>query len=68
MNWYPLLGLLALAYAGIVFWLTIKKPEKLWKIGKIQAIVKFLGEKGTNIFFYFWGIAALALAFWLFTL
>ena len=68
MNWYPLLGLLALAYAGIVFWLTIKKPEKLWKIGKIQAIVKFLGEKGTDIFFYIWGIAALVLAFWLFTL
>jgi hypothetical protein len=68
MNWYPLLGLLSLAYAGVVFWLTIKKPEKLWGIGKIQGFVKVLGEKGTDIFFYIWGVGALVLGIWLFTL
>lgn len=68
MNWYPLFGLLAFAYAGLVFWLTIKKPEKLWGIGKIQAFVKTLGERGTEIFFYAWGVASVALGVWLFTL
>ena len=61
MNWNPLFALLAFAYAGLVFWLTIKKPEKLWGIGKIQAFVKILGEKGTDIFFYIIGVAAAAL-------
>ena len=68
MNWYPLLGLLALAYAGVCFWLVAKKPEKIWKIGKIQAFVKVLGDKGTDIFFSVWGIAAAGLGIWLFTL
>jgi hypothetical protein len=68
MNWYPLLALLAFVYTGIVFWLTIKKPEKLWGMGKIQAIVKFLGERGTEIFFYIWGVAFAALGIWLLTL
>ena len=68
MNWYPLLGLLALAYAGLVFWMAIKKPEKLWSIGKIQTMVKLMGEKGTNIFLYVFGTAFVGLGIWLFTL
>lgn len=68
MNWNPLFALLAFGYAGLVFWLTIKKPEKLWNIGKIQAFVKVLGERGTDIFFYIFGAAAAALGVWLLTL
>ena len=68
MNWYPLLALLAFAYTGLVLWITIKKPEKLWDMGKIQVIVKVLGERGTEIFFYFWGITFAALGIWLLTL
>ena len=68
MNWYPLLGLLALAYAGLVFWMVIKKPEKLWSIGKIKTMVKLMGEKGTDIFLYVFGIAFVVLGIWLFTL
>lgn len=68
MNWYPLLGLLALVYAALVVFLAIKKPEKLWKIGKIQAFIKVLGEKGTEIFFYVWALIFLAVGIWLFTL
>ena len=68
MNWYPLLGLLALAYAGLVFWMVIKKPEKLWSIGKIQTMVKLMGEKGTDIFLYVFGTAFAGLGIWLFTL
>jgi hypothetical protein len=68
MNWYPLLGLLALAYAGLVIFITVKKPEKLWQIGKIQAFVKVLGERGTEIFFYVFAVIFLVLGVWLFTL
>jgi hypothetical protein len=68
MNWYPLLGLLALAYAGLVIFITVKKPEKLWQIGKIQAFVKVLGERGTEIFFYVFAVIFLVLGIWLFTL
>ncbi|MCJ7733615.1 MAG: hypothetical protein MUP11_03610 [Anaerolineales bacterium] len=68
MNWYPLLGLLALVYAGVVFWMVIKKPEKLWSIGKVQTIIKVLGERGTDIFFYVFGAAFAALGIWLLTL
>jgi hypothetical protein len=69
MNWYPLLGLLALAYAALVVVLgATKKPEVLWNMGKIQAFVKVLGEKGTVIFFYILGAAVAVLGIWLFTL
>ncbi len=69
MNWYPLLGLLALAYAALVIYLgATKKPEVLWNMGKIQAFVKVLGEKGTVIFFYILGAGVAALGIWLFTL
>jgi len=69
MNWYPLLGLFALAYAVLVTYLAAtKKPKSIWNMGKVQAFVKVLGEKGTVIFFYVWGIAFAALGVWLFTL
>jgi hypothetical protein len=69
MNWYPLLGLIALAYASLVIILAAtKKPEPLWNMAKIQAFVKVLGEKGTVIFFYVWGSSFAALGIWLFTL
>ena len=66
MNWYPLLGMLALVYALAVFFITIKKPTKIWEMKKIQTFIKVLGDKGTVIFFYIWGTAALVLSIWLF--
>ncbi len=69
MNWYPLLGLLALAYAAFVIYIAAtKKPESIWNMAKVQGFVKVLGEKGTVIFFFIWGIAFAALGVWLFTL
>jgi len=68
MNWYPLLALLAFVYTGVVFWVTIKKPEKLWSISKVQWFVKNLGERGTEIFFIIFGLAFAALGVWLLTL
>lgn len=69
MNWYPLLGLLALIYAGFVFYLgATKKPVAIWNMGKIQMFKKVLGEQGTVIFFYVWAVLFIALGIWLFTL
>ena len=54
MNWYPLLGLVALAYAVFVSYVAAtKKPESIWNMDKVQGLVKVLGEKGTVIFFFF---------------
>ena len=69
MNWYPLLGLLAVAYAGICIYLgAAKKPESIWNMAKIQWFVKVLGEKGAVVFFYVWGGLFGILGIWLFTL
>ncbi len=65
MNWYPLLALLAFAYTGLVFWVTIKKPEKIWNISKVQMFVKLLGERGTEVFFYIFGGLFAVLGVWL---
>lgn len=59
MAWKPLLALVLFAYAAFVFYIAAtKKPEKVWNMGKIQAFIKVLGEKGTIIFFYIWGAIA----------
>ncbi len=67
MDGFALLGILAFVYAAIVFFITFKKPEKIWNIGKIQGFRKVLGENGTVIFFLIWGLLAVALGVWLFT-
>lgn len=66
MNWNPILGLLALAYAVAVVFIAFKKPEAIWKMGKIQGFVKVLGEQGTVIFFYVWAALFCGLGLWLF--
>ncbi len=68
MNWYPLLGLLALAYAGLVIWIAVKKPPALWDMVKIRAFRKVLGDQGTVIFFYVWAALFVGVGIWLFTL
>ncbi len=60
------LGLLAFVYAAFVVFVAMKKPEGIWKMGKIQAFVKVLGEKGTVIFFYAWGVLFVGLGIWAF--
>ena len=68
MNIVPLLGLLAFVYAGLVIWIAVKKPEKLWNMAKIKAFIKVLGEQGTVILFYIWGGAFLVLGLLCFTI
>lgn len=67
MNGKALLVILAFIYAGLVFFITFKKPPKIWSMGKIRAFERVLGEKGTVIFFYAFGSLAVALGIWLMT-
>lgn len=61
MNGMALLGIVLILYAGLVIFIAIKQPPKIWQMAKIQGFIKVLGEKGTVIFFYVWaGIALVA--------
>ncbi|MEE4195617.1 MAG: hypothetical protein V2J07_10510 [Anaerolineae bacterium] len=68
MNIYPLLALLCFVYVGLVVWIAVKKPEKLWNMGKVKAFRKVLGDRGTEIFFYVIAAIFVGLGIWLFTL
>jgi len=59
MNGMALLGIILILYAGLVVYIAMKKPAKIWEMAKIKAFVKVLGEKGTVIFFYVWAVLAL---------
>ena len=67
MNFMPLLGILAILYAVMVFVVAVKKPPNMWNMKKIEMFRKVLGEKGTVIFFIIWGIVFTALGIWLLT-
>ncbi|MTI69666.1 MAG: hypothetical protein FH751_05350 [Firmicutes bacterium] len=67
MDVKALLGLLALIYGGLVIFLAIKKPTKIWNMKKIQWFEKALGKKGTEIFFYIWSLLFVVLGIWLLT-
>ncbi len=56
MNWYPLLALLAFAYTGVVFWLTIKKPENSGVFPKYSGLSKAWenGELKFSFIFSVW--------------
>lgn len=53
------LAIILIVYGLFVFWITYAKPAKIWNMGKIQGFVSAFGERGTEIFFYIWGLAAL---------
>ena len=67
MNFYPLLGILAILYGAFVFYIAITKVPAIWNMKKIEGFKKVLGEKGTVIFFYIWGVAFAAVGIWLIT-
>lgn len=50
MGTLTILGIILIAYGAIMIALAIFKPAPIWRMGKVQAFVKLLGEKGTVIF------------------
>jgi hypothetical protein len=59
------LGIFLIVYSILVFWITIKKPAKIWSMGKIKGFTSILGDVGTQIFFAIFGLAALGVGIWL---
>lgn len=56
-----LIGGIALGIYGLFCIIVgVTKMNAIWKTGKVQGFVKLMGEKGTQIFFSIWGLAALA--------
>lgn len=47
--------------------IAVVKPEKIWNMKKIEFFKKYLGDRGTEIFFYIWAAIFLFLGIWLFT-
>ena len=65
MDGLALLGLILIAYAGAVIFITVKKPEQIWNMAKIKLFRKMLGDRGTEIFFYLFALAAAGFGVWL---
>ena len=60
-------AIVCFGYAAVVIVLAVTKPAPIWRMKKIQLFEKYLGEKGTEIFFYVWALLFLVLGVWLFT-
>lgn len=58
-------GILAVLYAAAVVIIAVTKPEKIWNMRKIELFKKVLGDRGTEIFFYFIALIFLVLGIWL---
>lgn len=58
-------GIVALTYASTVVFITIKRPEKIWGLKKIQFFEKRFGPNNTIIIFYIWALMFFFLGFWL---
>ena len=68
MNFYPLLALVAFAYAGVVWFVVIKQPPKYMKLAKLEAFQNMMGKTAANIFYYVWGTIAAGLGIFFLTL
>ena len=60
-------GILAILYAAMVVVIAVLKPDQIWNMKKIELFKKFLGDTGTEIFFYIWALIFLVLGVWLLT-
>lgn len=65
MNGLALLGIFLIIYAVAVVFITLKKPDSIWNMAKIRMFRKVLGDKGTEVFFYIFAVAAAVVGIWL---
>lgn len=65
MNWLAFLGVLLVAYAVFVFYVTFSKHPKIWNMKKVETFRKVLSEVGTTILFFIFGLALGGLGVWL---
>ncbi len=62
---FMILGIIAIIYASFVIFITIKRPEKIWSMKKIQFFEKKFGANNTILMFYAWALFFYFLGFWL---
>ncbi|MFZ6029236.1 MAG: hypothetical protein ACOYYS_16105 [Chloroflexota bacterium] len=60
MDILTLVGILLLLYGIACLSIGLAKPQAIWKLGKIQAFVQLLGEKGTVAMMLVLGVATIA--------
>ena len=54
-------GIILVVYAVVVIAIAIAKLGVIWRMSKIQAFVKILGEKGTAIFFLIFALVVMGI-------
>lgn len=60
-----LAGIISILYASFVVFITLKKPDKIWAMQKIQFFEKRFGPNNTIMLFYVWALLFFFLGFWL---
>lgn len=60
-----IVGIFCMLWAVAVLYIAIAKPEKAWKMGKIQGFVQMLGDKGATILFLVLAVGMAVLGVWL---
>jgi len=61
-------AIVCILYAAMVVVIAVLKPAPIWNMKKIKFFIKYLGDKGTEVFFYIWALMFLVLGVWLFTI
>ena len=65
MNWLALLGVLSGGYGIFAVFVALKKPEKIWNMGKVKGFIEKFGERGTQVWFCVFGAVLIGLGVWL---
>lgn len=65
MDGLALLGIVLIFYAVAVLAIAIKQPPTIWEMKKFKMFIKYLGEKGTVNFLYFWSLLSAGIGIWL---
>jgi hypothetical protein len=60
-----ILGVFCMLWAVATSYIALAKPEKMWKMGKIQGFVQMLGETGATILFLVLAAGMAVLGVWL---
>ena len=53
------LAIFFIIWGVLVLLIAAFKPQKIWKLGKIQGFVQLLGEKGATVLFIIIGLVAI---------
>lgn len=61
-------GVVLILYGILCLFILIAKPPVVWKMKKIEVMIKMMGKKGFTIFLAIWTLAALGFGIWLYNM